>query len=495
MEGLFVDSIYEDIARRTNGDLYLGVVGPMRTGKSTFIKRFMETLVIPRIDNMYRKERARDELPQSGSGRTIMTAEPKFVPEEAVDISMGDGTVASLRLIDCVGYMVPGAEGLYEDGVERMVMTPWYDHEIPMSQAAEEGTQKVIAEHSTIGLIVTTDGSFGDISRENFLTAEERVIQELRDIEKPFAMVLNSAEPDGDAAQTLASELSMQYNVPCMALNCQTLTADEINNLMREILYQFPVSEISVWLPSWAEALPDDCELKQTLCSLMLQAGQEIDALRDVYAAIETVSASTLIRSVRIDAVQADMGTAQAVIELEDSLYYQTISDQSGFDIRDDGDLMELLRSLKAVKSEYDHVHDALQQARETGYGVIMPEPQEMVLEEPQIISRAGRYSVRLKASAPAIHLFRTQVETEVSPVVGGEKASEEIVSFLLQGYDGDINRIWESNIFGKSLYDIAEDGLNTKLTRIPPNVRNRLRVTVQKLVNDGGYGLICIIL
>lgn len=490
-----MDSIYEDIARRTNGDIYLGVVGPMRTGKSTFIKRFMETLVIPNIDNMYRKERARDELPQSGSGRTIMTAEPKFVPEEAVDISLGNGTSASLRLIDCVGYMVPGAEGLYEDGEERMVMTPWYDHEIPMTQAAEEGTKKVIAEHSTIGLVITTDGSFGDIARDSFLTAEERVVQELKEIGKPFAMVLNSAEPAGEAAQALAGELEAQYGVPCMALNCQTLTSDEINALMREVLFQFPVSEISVWLPSWAEALPGDCELKQTLCSLLLTVGQEMNTLKDAYSAMETIASSDIVRSARIDAAQADIGTAHAVIELEDSLYYRTISDQSGFEIRDDGDLMELLRSLKSVKSEYDHVHQALQQAKETGYGVIMPEPHEMVLEEPQIISRAGRYSVRLKASAPAIHLFQTQVETEVSPVVGGEKASEEIVSFLLQGFDGDINRIWESNIFGKSLYDIAEEGLTTKLTRIPPNIRNRLRVTVQRLVNDGGYGLICIIL
>ncbi len=490
-----MDSIYEDIARRTNGDIYLGVVGPMRTGKSTFIKRFMETLVIPNIDNMYRKERARDELPQSGSGRTIMTAEPKFVPEEAVDISLGNGASASLRLIDCVGYMVPGAEGLYEDGEERMVMTPWYDHEIPMTQAAEEGTKKVIAEHSTIGLVITTDGSFGDITRENFLTAEDRVILELKEIGKPFAMVLNSADPSGEAAQTLAGELAAQYGVPCMALNCQTLTGDEINALMREVLFQFPVSEISVWLPSWAEALPGDCELKQTLCSLLLSVGQEMNTLKDAYSAMDTIASSDIVRSARIDAAQADIGTAHAVIELEDSLYYRTISEQSGFEIRDDGDLMELLRSLKSVKSEYDHVHQALQQAKETGYGVIMPEPHEMVLEEPQIISRAGRYSVRLKASAPAIHLFQTQVETEVSPVVGGEKASEEIVSFLLQGFDGDINRIWESNIFGKSLYDIAEEGLTTKLTRIPPNIRNRLRVTVQRLVNDGGYGLICIIL
>ena len=490
-----MDSIYEDIARRTNGDIYLGVVGPVRTGKSTFIKRFMESLVIPNIDNVYRKERARDELPQSGSGRTIMTAEPKFVPEEAAEIRLEDGTAASMRLIDCVGYMVPGAEGLQEDGEERMVTTPWYDYEIPMTQAAEEGTRKVIAEHSTIGLVITTDGTFGDIPRENYTAAEERVIQELKEIGKPFVIVLNSADPAGEETQALAAELSARYGVPCTACSCLEITDEEINAVMRQVLFQFPVTELSVWLPSWAEALPEDCALKQELCSTLLTAGQDMITLQDAYGVIAQVNESELVKSARICAAQAGIGTATAEIELEDALYYQTISEQSGFEIRDDGDLMELLRSLRTVKSEYDHIHEALRQVNETGYGVIMPEPEEMVLEEPQIISRGGRFSVRMKASAPAIHLFKTQVETEVSPAVGGEKASEEIVSFLLQGFDGDINRIWESNIFGKSLYDIAEEGLTAKLTRIPPNIRTRLRNTVQKLVNDGGYGLICIIL
>ncbi len=489
-----MDSIYEDIARRTDGDIYLGVVGPVRTGKSTFIKRFMETQVIPNIENMYRKERARDELPQSGSGRTIMTAEPKFVPEEAVDISMG-GTNAKVRLIDCVGYIVPGVEGLYEDGAERLVTTPWYDHEIPMTQAAEEGTRKVIAEHSTIGLVITTDGSFGEIPRENYLQAEERVIRELVDIGKPFAVVVNSADPEGAAATALAAELSERYKIPCVALNCQELTDADIHAVMKAVLFQFPLNELSLWLPTWAEALPEDCELKKTLYDMLLTAGKNMDALQDAYACVESLSQSELISAARISSAQAGSGTATAVIELEQSLYYQTISEQSGFDIRDDGDLMELLRSLKSVKTEYDHVHQALAQARETGYGIIMPGPEEMELQEPQIISKGGRYSVRLKASAPAIHLFRTQVETEVSPAVGGEKASEQIVSFLLQGFDGDINRIWESNIFGKSLYDIAEEGLTSKLQRMPPNIRKRLQSTIQRLVNDGGYSLICIVI
>ena len=490
-----MESIYEDIARRTNGDIYIGVVGPVRTGKSTFIKRFMETLVLPNIEDVYRRERAKDELPQSGSGRTIMTAEPKFVPEEAAQIALDGDASASVRLIDCVGYMVSGAEGLYEDGMERMVTTPWYDHEIPMTQAAEEGTKKVIAEHSTIGLVITTDGSFGDIPRENYLAAEERCIRELQEIGKPFAVLLNSAVPEEENTTALARELTERYGVPCVALNCLQLSAGDVNRVMRAVLYQFPVTVLSLWLPTWAEALPADNELKSSLNAMLLNAGQNMYTLQDAYSVIESLRDNELIGGAEMRTVQAGIGTASAVIELDEGLYYRTISEQSGFTIRDDGDLMELLRSLRSVKSEYDHVHEALEQARETGYGVILPEPEDMVLEEPQIISRGGRYSVRMKASAPAIHLFRTNVETEVSPAVGGEKASEEIVSFLLQGFDGDINRIWESNIFGKSLYDIAEEGLTTKIHRIPPNIRNRLRNTVQRLVNEGGYGLICIIL
>lgn len=490
-----MDSIYEDIARRTDGDIYIGVVGPVRTGKSTFIKRFMETLVIPNIENVYRKERARDELPQSGSGRMIMTAEPKFIPEEAAEVALGPDAAASVRLIDCVGYMVPGAEGVFEDGEERMVTTPWFEGAIPITQAAEEGTRKVIAEHSTIGLVVTADGSFGDIPRESFVAAEERVVSELRAIGKPFAMILNSAEPASEAAQALAAELSARYDVPCMALSCPDITREEINDVMRAVLFQFPVTEVAVWLPSWAEALPGDNELKTALFSQILAAGESMNTLRDVYAGAEEIGRNELVASSRVGTAQAGAGTASIHIELREALYYRTISEQSGFQIRDDGDLMELMRSLKSLKSEFEHVHDALEQARETGYGVILPGPDEMTLEEPQIVTRGGRHSIRLKASAPAIHLFQTRVETEVSPAVGGEKASEEIVSFLLQGFDGDINRIWESNIFGKSLYDIAEEGITAKLSSLPANIRKRLRVTVQRLVNDGGYSLICIIL
>ncbi len=490
-----MDSIYEDIARRTDGDIYIGVVGPVRTGKSTFVKRFMEALVIPGIDNVYRKERARDELPQSGSGRMIMTAEPKFIPEEAAEIALDSGAHASVRLIDCVGYMIPGAEGVLEDGAERMVTTPWYDTEIPLTQAAEEGTRRVITEHSTIGLVITADGSFGEFPRESFVAAEERVVTELRAIGKPFAVVLNSAAPASEEARALADEIASRYDVPCMPLNCLELSADEINAVMRTVLFQFPVTEVAVWLPSWTEALPMDSELKTALFSRLLAVGENMHTLRDVYSGAEALGESDHVSACRVSAAQTAAGTAAVTVELADALYYETISEQSGFDIRDDGDLMELMRSMRALKTEFDHVHDALAQARETGYGVILPSSEEMVLEEPQIVTRGGRHSIRLRASAPAVHLLRTQVETEVSPAVGGEKASEEIVSFLLQGFDGDINRIWESNIFGRSLYELAEEGLTAKLHSIPPNIQKRLRLTVQRLVNDGGYSLICIIL
>ena len=410
-----MDNIYEDIARRTDGDIYIGVVGPVRTGKSTFIKRFMETMVIPGIDNMYRKERARDELPQSGSGRMIMTAEPKFIPEEAVDIALGSDASASIRLIDCVGYMVPGAEGLFEDGEERMVTTPWFEGAIPITQAAEEGTRKVIAEHSTIGLVITADGSFGEFPRESYVAAEERVIEELKEIGKPFAVVLNSADPQNQTVIELAGELAEKYEVPCVPLSCLEMSAEEMNHVMREVLFQFPVTETEVWLPSWTEALPYTSDLKTSLYSQLLAAGEKMHTLRDVYTAAEEFGQNELISDCRVSSAQTDVGRAALTVTLEPQLYYRTISEQSGFEISDDSDLMELMRSMKTLKSEFDHIHQALEQARSTGYGVILPEAEQMVLEEPQIVTRGGRHSIRLKASAPAIHLFQTQVETEVA--------------------------------------------------------------------------------
>lgn len=488
-------TIYEDIALRTDGDIYLGVVGPVRTGKSTFIKRFMETLVIPRIDNVYRKERARDELPQSGSGRTIMTAEPKFIPEEAVTIRLGEDTDLSVRLIDCVGYMVKGASGQFEDGVERMVTTPWFDKEISLTEAAEQGTYKVIAEHSTIGLVVTCDGTICEIPREDYVPAEERVIRELQEIGKPFTVVLNSAEPNTESAKALCRSIREKYGTGCVCVNCLELSENDISEILKSALCEFPLSELDVFLPSWVDALPIEHPLRTSLYNGVRTSAQNIHRIRDVYPMADTLRAEENILSVSVAALQMGRGIADIRVDLPRALYYQTISEQSGFAIRDDGDLMALLTEMRGIKNEYDRISSALKDVRETGYGIVVPSPDELKLEEPEIVRQGGRYGVRLKASAPSIHMIMANIETEVSPALGGEKASEQIINFLLQGFEGDTSRIWESNIFGKSLYDIAGEGVITKLRQMPVNAQAKLQQTLTRIVNEGGGSLICIII
>ena len=487
--------IYQDIARRTGGDIYLGLVGPVRTGKSTFIRRFMESLVIPNIEDVYAKERAKDELPQSGSGRTIMTAEPKFVPEEAVDVTLEGGVSFSVRLVDCVGYMVDGASGQFEDGAERMVATPWFDEEVSMSRAAEEGTRRVIAEHSTIGIVMTTDGTICGIPREGYVPAEERVVAELKAIGKPFVLVLNSAEPASEQAQALRQELAEKYGVTCVCVNCLELGASDIDELLKFALYEFPIAELGIYLPSWLDALPSDAELKAGILEGIAEAVQGMSRVRDAFGIMDALGEREDVSEAGVRSVDMGTGKVTAGLELPRNLYYETISAQSGFEIRDDGDLMTLLTHVRDIKADYDHVSQALRDVREKGYGVVMPLPGELRLEEPQIVRSGGRYSVRLKASAPSIHMMMTNIETEVTPALGGEKASEEIMGFLLQGFDGDVSRIWESNIFGKSLYDIAEEGLEAKIKRMPPSVQAKLRNTMQRIVNEGSGGLICIIL
>ncbi len=488
-------SIYQDIAERTGGDIYLGLVGPVRTGKSTFIKRFMETLVIPNIEDVYARERAKDELPQSGSGRTITTAEPKFVPEDAVNVTLEGGVNFSVRLIDCVGYMVEGAAGQYEDGEERMVATPWFDEEVPMSRAAEEGTRRVIADHSTIGVVMTTDGTVCGIERENYVPAEERVVSELRAIGKPFIVVLNSARPESESAQALRAELEEKYSVECVCVNCQELGEADIDEILKLALYEFPISELGIYLPSWLDALDADSPLRSGILGAITAAVQDMSRVRDAYGIMEDIGAREEVESASVAGVEMGTGEVTARIELPRALYYRTISDQCGFEIHDDGDLMGLLTHIRSIKEDYDHISSALQDVREKGYGVVMPLPGELHLEEPQIVRQGGRYTVRLKASAPSIHMMMTNIETEVTPALGGEKASEEIMGFLLQGFDGDVGRIWESNIFGKSLYDIAEEGLEAKIKRMPRGVQNKLRGTMERIVNEGSGGLICIIL
>jgi len=487
-------TIYQDIATRTDGDVYLGVVGPVRTGKSTFIKRFMETLVIPRIENVYMRERARDELPQSGSGRTIMTAEPKFVPEEAVSIALGDGVSVSMRLIDCVGYMVASAAGRLEDGTERMVTTPWFEEEVSLTEAAERGTHKVIAEHSTIGLVVTTDGSICDIPREDYVEAEERVVAELQAIGKPFLIVLNSAQPRSEAARELAASLSEKYGVSCLCLSCLELTEDDVAELMRTVLNEFPLAELDIFFPSWVDALPLEHPIRAEMLEAVRSATRSVRRIRDVYGAADALAECENVEEARLRELRLGAGQVLLTLSLPRELYYQTISEQSGFEIADDGDLMALLTEMRGIKQEYDRISAALADVREKGYGVVLPSEEELRLEEPQIVRQAGRYSVRLKASAPSIHMIRANIETEVSPALSGEKASEEIINFLLQGFEGDVSRIWESNIFGKSLYEIASEGLTGKIRRLSDDAQSKLQEAIQRIINEGSGGLICIV-
>ncbi len=488
-------SIYEDIALRTDGDIYLGVVGPVRTGKSTFIKRFMETLVIPNIENVYMRERARDELPQSGSGRTIMTAEPKFVPEDAVDVTMDGGATFSVRLIDCVGYMVQGAIGQFENDVERMVTTPWFDHDIPLTEAAELGTRKVIAEHSTIGLVITTDGTITDIERPNYAEPEARVIRELKEIGKPFLIIVNSANPTGEQAEQVRRELAERYGVTCLVKNCMTLDKDDVTSIIKSVLYEFPLFEVGIYLPSWVNALPMDHGIKSELFSAIRKNLDPASKIRDVNAAVAGIAESGSVSVSSVREMDLGRGVVSATLELPHELFYTTLSEQSGLDIKDDGDLFSLLSQLSKIKREYDRIDSALQDVRLRGYGIVMPSPEELRLEEPEIVRQGGRYGVRLKASAPSIHMIMANIETEVSPAVGGEKSSEEIINFLLQEFEGNVGKIWESNIFGKSLYDIAGEGLSSKIKKMPEDTQAKLQETLQRIVNEGSGGLICIIL
>lgn len=488
-------NIYRDIAARTDGAFMLGVVGPVRTGKSTFIKRFMEKLVIPQIDNTYMKERAKDELPQSGSGKTIMTAEPKFVPENPVNISLAGNTELAVRLVDCVGYMVDGAAGQFEDGEERMVTTPWFDHEISMTEAAEKGTYKVITEHSTIGIVITTDGSICDIPREKYLVPEERVINELKEIGKPFIVLLNCIDPESEQAAETAREISANYGVRCLRVNCLKLEEAGIACIIRSVLEEFPLKSIGLFLPEWLEALPGDNTLREEIFGNILDSCDGVCKIKDCYNSVGKLAQCENISEVTISKSDLGSGNVEINVCLPRALYYNTISEQTGIQVNNDGDLISTLAEMSTVKRDYDKLRSALEDVRTKGYGVVMPDSSQMQLEEPQIVRQGGKYSVKLKANAPAIHMMMTNIETEVTPAIGGETASEDIINFLLQGFDGDVNRIWQSNIFGKSLYDIAEEGLTSKIESLPQSAKDKIQETLQRIINEGSGGLICILL
>lgn len=487
--------IYTDIAARTGGNIYIGVVGPVRTGKSTFIKRFMDTLVIPRIDNIYQRERAKDELPQSGSGRTIMTAEPKFVPEEAVEIETEDGIRFSVRLIDSVGYLVDGAMGQMENDSPRMVTTPWYEYEIPLAQAAEVGTRKVIAEHATIGIVITTDGTITEIPREDYLEAEERTVRELKELGKPFLILLNSADPNGSRAQSIRQELETRYGVGCLAVDCQTLQEEDITHVLSQVLLEFPVQEIALYLPSWIEALPTRHPLRQELFASICGKVQDISRITQVKSFAQSVSECDNIESAQLLSVDLGTGSAKLQLNVPRQQFFRIISEETGIDVKDDGDLLHQLTHLSFVKREYDKVSHALKSVKEQGYGIVVPTIDELKLDEPEIMKQGGRYGVRLKASAPSIHMLRADIQTIISPIVGNEKQSEEMINYLLQEFEGDPTQIWQSNIFGRSFHELVNEDLQGKLMRMPSDAQVKLRETLERIINEGSSGLICIIL
>ncbi len=487
--------LYQDIANRTQGDIYVGVVGPVRTGKSTFIKRFMDLLVIPNIENEYKKERARDELPQSAGGRTIMTTEPKFIPNEAVEITIGDNLKLKTRMVDCVGYLVNNAIGYLEDDMPRMVKTPWFEEEIPFEQAAEIGTKKVIEEHSTIGILVTTDGSITDIPREDYVSAEERVVKELKELHKPFVIVLNSDDPFSDYTKNLAMELEQKYQTSVIPTDCSRLDMEDIEEIFGKILYEFPIEKMNINFPKWVDGLSDSHWLKEELYNEIKDAFSNIHILKEVNSGVVKLQSTQIINKTVIDEIKLGEGTINISINLYDELFYKVLTEISGVEINNEGDLFSTITSMAEIKKEYDKISNALEEVKATGYGIVTPSIDELILDEPEIIKQGTRFGVKLRARAPSIHLIRAEIETEVSPIVGSEKQSEELVNYLLSNFEDDPAKIWESNIFGRSLHELVNEGLQTKLAKMPVDAQAKLQETLERIVNEGSGGLICIIL
>lgn len=488
-----VFNIYRDIQARTNGEIYLGIVGPVRTGKSTFIKRFMDLLVLPKMENEHSRQRTRDELPQSASGKTIMTTEPKFVPKEAAEISMTDDVKVKVRLIDCVGYMVDGAGGHMENNEERKVKTPWFEYEIPFTKAATIGTQKVIHDHATIGIVITTDGTICDLKREAYKAAEEKTIRELQSIGKPFVVLVNSRKPYSEEAKEVADEIQERYGVTAITVNCEQLREEDVHRIMEKVLFEFPISEVQFYIPKWVEMLPRDHKVKADLIQNMKGIMKSLAEIKDALSGIGSCE-SEYMSECKLEKVEMDTGCVKIRIQVPERFYYEMLSDMTGMDISSEYELVRTMKEMSVMKQEYDEVKDAMESVKMKGYGVVSPKKEEIQLEEPTIIKQGNKFGVKIHSEAPSIHLIRANIETEIAPIVGSEQQANDLVRYIKENSESE-GGIWSTNIFGKSIEDLVTDGMRNKIATINDESQMKLQDTMQKIVNDSNGGMVCIII
>ena len=486
--------VYRDIEARTGGEIYIGVVGPVRTGKSTFIKRFMETMVLPKLPDGHKKTLTRDELPQSAAGKMIMTTEPKFIPKEAAEIHLEDGIHAKIRLVDCVGFMVDGAVGHEENGEERLVKTPWFDHEIPFTYAAEIGTRKVIRDHSTIGIVITGDGSFGELGRNDYADAEARIIRELKEIGKPFIVLLNSVKPFGEEAKEMAGNMEELYGVTVQPVNCEQLKESDVKMILMNVLKEFPVQKLDFYIPKWMEILPDEHPLKMTAIEHARSILTNVDQMKDMEEEVLRADGNSRVSDIVIRKTEMADGTVSVEILMDYDCYYEVISEYTGIPVKDEYVLFHTLAKLSDMQGEYEKVKHALSQVRAKGYGIVMPDKSEIVLSEPELIKHGNRFGVKIHAQAPSINLIKAQIETEIAPIVGSEQQANDLISYI-KNNEATEDGVWETNIFGKSVEQIVTDGMQTKISQMTEDCQSKLQDTLQKIINDSNGGMICIII